>query len=242
MTNLSIVFLNRSGRDMMAKAFASLPPRVEAEIIYVTSASVPDVILTPVGDQAWCLQYPLGLPAETDRVLGAQYSSGERLLFADTQSFLNPWEITNMAAMLTDTLCIVLRLHRPNAEEREIDNTSDLAAMALNQMLGQGPLAASSMLRFPHGLHRDAFQTVDIDNLRVPPKFMAQCILAGLNVGTFYRTEESGVDVGSEDMIIQTHLSAIHEILRQRGTRGGFTDFERRRNGSQNMLKAMKFL
>ncbi len=137
---------------------------------------------------------------------------------------------------------IALRLHRPTANEREVENIADLAAMALNQILGQGALSASSLLRFPNGIHRDIFHQVSPDDLRVPPLFFAKCVLAGVGIDTFYREEDPRVSVSSDHRVIQSHFPAIDEVLRERGPRGGFTDFDRRREPLDSLLKAMYLL
>lgn len=239
MTNLSIIFLNRSGHDKMDEALASLPPGHLAEVIYVTPAPVSKLVVAPASPDALRVEYPMGLPDDIDRVLAAKLASGVRLLYTDTHTLFKPWEISNIATMLTESLGIALRLHRPPAKEREVENIADLAAMALNQMLGREALAASSLLRFPHGLYRDVVQTIGPDELRVPPRFFAHCVLAGVGVDAFYREEEPLESVGSDDRVIQSHLSAILEVLRDRGPRGGFTDFDRRRDPLDSLLKAM---
>ncbi len=241
MTEISIILLNRLANDPMNESLATLAPTENTEVIYVTPAAVRSVLSTPISPTILRLDYPRNMldhEREADRLIGTKYATGRCLLYSDTLNLFTPWEIPNITAMLTGTLCLALRLHRPNG--REVDNTADLAALSLNAMLRHPHLAAASLLRFPHGILRDAFNVVDIDELRMPPKFFAKCILAGMRADTFYRADQSNDPVQDDDMLIQSHREAIHELLRQRGTRGGFTDFYRRRQEWKASMKALR--
>lgn len=240
MTQTSIILLNRLSTDPMNESCATLPQIENAEVIYVTPAPVSSVVATPITPTIRRVEYPstmLDAESEADRIIGTQYATGACLLYSDTQSLFKPWEISNIAGMLTGSLCLALRMHRPNG--REVDNTADLAALSLNAMLRHPHLAAASLLRFPHGILRDAFNVVDMDELRIPPKFLTKCILAGMRADTFYRVDEPQDRVLDDGLLIKSHMEAIHELLQHQGTRGGFTDFYRRREEWKTALKAV---
>lgn len=229
MANISIIVLNRQGGDMSVKTLLGLVAHLDAEVIYVTPRLDDEVMATDFYPTLIPVECPAGAVGQADRIMGTRSATGEYLLYSDTESFFHPWELSNMTAMLTENTPISLRLHRPKG--REVDNTPDMAAMALNAMLAQPHLAASSLLRFPHGLHRDLFRTVDMDALEVPPRFLVQAVLDGRRADTFYRAEDPRSD-GAQDhsALIASYLDAIDELLQKRGPRGGFTDFDRQRD------------
>jgi hypothetical protein len=234
MSGISIALLERSEHADMTAALADMPPMADAEVLYVAPGDVQDLVEVPLAPSVWRLEYPRTMPPGTDAVLAARHATGELLTCWDARTPPRSWEVESIAQALGGAPDVVLTLHRPKG--REAENVADVAAMALNAMLGQPHLAASSLFRLPYGFRRGVLRRVSAADLRRPPTFLLDCVLTGLTVDTFYRADVADTVSLDPRSLVEMHLEAIHTLLRRKGPRGGFTDFERRRTGWQTAL------
>jgi hypothetical protein len=238
MRQLSIVIINRLSEDPMYGTISNILELDDAEFIYVVPTDTRQITIIRLNSNIMRVEYPNDLQPDIDRIIGAAKATGECIVFTETGYLFHPGEISNMIAMLRGGASMVLRSATPRGLETNIP--ADAAAGALNRMLNRPDLGAASLTRFPHALRRDVINSIGIEELRVPPKFFAKCILKGIPIETFSR------EVGPEPIytnnnqlakILGDHLEAIHEILNQKGNRGGFTDLNRQRRTWKRRLE-----
>ena len=116
------------------------------------------------------------------------------------------------------------------------------ARRALNGFLGRDDLGQDGLVAVPHALSRKAVEIIGPANLAVPPLAYALGVMAGLTVKVAHSVDvvlpnrpapdrpRSQERAAMAELILGDHIEAVAEIIRRRGTRGGFPDHGRDRS------------
>lgn len=183
------------------------------------------------------LTYPEKLGPDVGRALGAAVAKSEFILFLDADIVWRLQELQPFIRSLRDGADIALNQY-PTPANRHFDHPTALAKRALNIALERPDLRAASLTAVPHAIRKSALVVMECADLAVPPVFFTKAVLAGLkisaptyvDVSTRNRSREArGDGYLRRDVILGDHVEAFSEIIRQRGTRGGFDDLNRRR-------------
>ena len=187
------------------------------------------------------LRYRQRLGHDVGRAIGALRSHGERLLFVDADIVLKRSDIKAILSPLDSADVSLNRLDAILTPREKMDPVS-IAKRFLNLACGTKALGMASLTAVPHAIHESVLRAIGEDAFAVPPLAQVKLVLGG-----YHLTAEHAVDVirtnryrpnlhspGSnrpmQHLILGDHLEALHFLLQQRGSRGGFEDGMRRRD------------
>ncbi|MEW5784270.1 MAG: glycosyltransferase [Bacillota bacterium] len=179
----------------------------------------------------WCEE---DLGYDVGRAIGAKYANGEIILFLDADYVVPALTLRELYLDVKRGYDVVLNKYSGFRSRVKIHVTSQ-AKRLLNKYLAKDNLIGSSMTTTPHALSRRALETIGYHALAVPPLALAKAALnqlkihrsARIDVGRFNKRKPNREEV--KDLIMGDHAEAIAYLIRKKGIRGGFADFQRHR-------------
>lgn len=181
------------------------------------------------------LVFKHSLGHDTGRSIGAYFASGDILLFIDADFVIPATTLRAYCDKVMEGWDVVLNAYSGYTTRTYIHSTSE-AKRLLNRLLKRGDLQGSSLSTVPHALSRRAVEVIGYKELAVPPKAQAIAILRGLRVTTAKKVTTSKLNRKRgrkkklvEKLMLGDHMEAINYLVYQRGERGGYTDFHRKR-------------
>jgi len=186
------------------------------------------------------LHYPEPLGHDVGRAVGAKASTSDIVLFLDGDLPVEAEQLRPFIAEIARGGDVALNdIHRYIGVFSERDVVTVMKEF-LNRVLGREDLGASSLTAIPHAMSREAIRRIGYESLAVPPLAHARAIRLGLKLGRpvsvdvitrnkVRRSLNVGVSNPVAEMIIGDHIEALHDCMREAGSRLGFHDRTRNR-------------
>lgn len=162
---------------------------------------------------------------DVGRSVGAEYASGDILLFLDADTVIPSELLKHYVSKVEEGWDLVLNEYSGSQKHR-----ASMAKHLLNYMVGRPDLTGSSMSTVPHALSRHALKVIGIQELSVPPVAHATAIVKGLSVTTcgYINTSKGNRKrPGRRKLMLGDHAEAISYLVSCYGVRGGMTDYGR---------------
>jgi len=166
------------------------------------------------------LEFPEPLGHDVARTVGASASTGNTLLFVDSDIVIPFQELEPFVNVVESGYEVALNNVDPFARLYPWDPVSVLKKW-LNVSLGRADLETASLTAVPHALSRSVFQHIAPEDLSVPPKAHAKLLLSGtrvtlahsVNVVTTNKIrEQHGID-GSANIMLKLIIGDNTEAL-----------------------------
>lgn len=168
------------------------------------------------------------------RAVGISRALGDIILVLDADIFWSIEEIQPFVQAVENGVDLALNQY-PLRKHPRYHHPTAVAKTALNVFLGRKDLRAASLTTVPHALSRRAVGRLDIQDFGVPPVAQTKAVLRGLRVEAVANVPVGGRNPVRKhakqvrDLIIGDCLEAAALIVKERGIRGGFTDYLRKR-------------
>ncbi|WP_027417269.1 glycosyltransferase family 2 protein [Aneurinibacillus terranovensis] len=212
------------------------------EVIVVCNGTTDqtDWLAEKAGAKVISIKRPLG--HDVGRAIGARHARGSVLLFIDADFMIPAKVLRGYYLAIKQGYDIALNGYSGIQTENRIHSVS-VAKQLINKLNGRPDLQGSSMTTVPHALSRKAAKMIGYDNLAVPPKAQVKALLQGLAVKrlpTINVTRRNKKRNRRKNMMVELvlgdHAEAIKYLISEKGARGGFSDFNRKREAVYTAL------
>lgn len=219
-----------------------------AEVIVVCNGTTDQTATLAKKMNVKVIEFDQRLGYDVGRALGAKHAQGRILLFIDGDIVIPASILRKFCYRVNRGYDIVLNSYSGFRNRQTIHSTS-LAKRFLNRLLQRQDLKGSSLTSIPHAMSRKALNKLGgYQELGIPPKAQVKAILHNLKItrGPLVNTAKKnkrrnwspqGIDV-VEEIILGDHLEAIHCLCELKGERGGWPDFNRKRELTENITNA----
>ncbi|SDJ53349.1 glycosyltransferase family 2 protein [Salimicrobium halophilum] len=244
MSRLSVILPIRNEEETLAYVLQEVLKLNPFEIITVINGSTDTS--RDIAERHHCVVYeytePLG--HDTGRAIGAHFSEGDILLFLDGDMVIPYQELLPFIQVIEQGADIALNDLKSLLDQPHRPHSVSILKKSLNDIFRYGGLSINSMVAIPHAISRKALEEIGWFNLSIPP--LAQGIAmkkqleivspAFVDVVTLNKIRpELHLDIDAEstyvlleNIIIGDHLNAIHHLIQEEGSRGGFPDSRHR--------------
>lgn len=208
------------------------------EVIVVANGSTDgtDKIAKSLGAIVIHSKEPLG--HDVGRSVGARKAKGKVLLFIDGDMVISSSELGHFVRAVLSGVDIALNDYDGPVHRIPVHRVI-LSKHTLNVMLGRSDLRGASLTTVPHAMSRKAMERIGSEFLSIPPLAQTIAVSKGLTIKSVYpiqvgklnprRVKINTIDP-LEGMITGDHLEAINWMLHQKGSRGGYSDLQRKRD------------
>lgn len=182
---------------------------------------------------------------DVGRAVGARHARGKVLLFIDSDFVIPAAALRKYYRTIRRGYDVALNAYSGYTSKAAMHPTSE-AKRLLNRLAGRPDLRGSSMTAVPHALSRNAVDKIGCELLAVPPKAQAKAILEGLKITRAPLVRVSRYNprkpkrMKVKRLIIADHAEAIAYLIKERGLRGGHTDFLRHRELIQDTTAVIR--
>ncbi|MNJ40438.1 Poly-beta-1,6-N-acetyl-D-glucosamine synthase [compost metagenome] len=179
---------------------------------------------------------PLG--HDVGRRVGAEAAKGKILLFIDADMVIPAVELRPFVRAVLYGVDVALNDYSGPTGRKQVHPVV-LAKHSLNALLGRSDLKGASLTAVPHAMNRSTIEAIGYSALEVPPLAMAMAVTRGFSVKVIHSVQVGKLNPARskgkrEDpltcLIAGDHLEAIHWLIGERGSRGGFGDLGRERD------------
>lgn len=236
MKRTSVIVLDCPPLDGLPPRHQQVWKQTETEWIYVIPTDFQRTKATSVLSNVWHIEVPQSLDYGLDRVIGASFAHGDGLVFVKFAS-VQDWDpLRPFAKGLRHGSALVLRREADGGPIPGGDAAVDypperLAARGLNRLLLREDLGSATADEFPHAVSRPFLNRVGLSGLQSPPTLSVSAITQGFAIETVYWSgRETAISHLNQELVLKNYLEAVDELVRLRGRRAGYTDFERRRD------------
>lgn len=211
-------------------------PRSETIVVANGSTDGTPAIARKWGARVIVTEEPLG--HDVGRRVGAEAARGRILLFIDADMIIPATELRPYVKAVSEGVDVALNDYSGPLEGREIHPVV-LAKYSLNSLLGRSDLKGASLTAVPHAMSRSVAEAIGYEALEVPPLALVAALLRGYKVRAVhsvpvgrmnpikYRGRQKDPLTG---LIVGDHLEAVHRLILERGSRGGYSDLGRQRD------------
>jgi len=214
------------------------------EIIVVVNGSTDQTKKIAASFNCKIIEFSKALGNDLGRAIGAYYAKGKMILFLDADIPISCNQLLPFIEAIGQGHDIALNHLSWILSPKYIPHVTDIAKMAVNQILRRQTLANHSLIAIPHGISQTAIQKIGWWNLADPVLFQAMAIQKNLSLSVPAaidvialnkpRQEHRSLSVGSPypestSRIMGDHLRAISFLTKQKGERGGLMDGNRQR-------------
>ncbi|WP_019638574.1 glycosyltransferase family 2 protein [Paenibacillus fonticola] len=209
-----------------------------SETIVVANGSTDGTpeISAKLGARVITADKPLG--HDVGRRVGAEAAKGQVLLFIDADMVIPAAELRPFVKAVLEGVDVALNDYSGPTGGREV-HTVVLAKHSLNAMLGRSDLKGASLTAVPHAISRKAAAAIGFRTLEVPPVALAAAVLRGFKVQAVHSVQVGRINPAKyrgrqgdplTSLIAGDHLDALHWLIYERGSRGGYSDLGRQRD------------
>ncbi|MFD3261310.1 glycosyltransferase family 2 protein [Paenibacillus lentus] len=179
---------------------------------------------------------PLG--HDVGRRIGAEAARGQILLFIDADMVIPAVELRPFVKAVKEGVDVALNDYLGPTGGREVHPVV-LAKHSLNALLGRSDLKGASLTAVPHAMSRVVIEALGYRTLEVPPLALTIAVLRGFKVQAVHSVQVGRINPTKyrgkrEDpltsLIAGDHLEAVHRLILERGSRGGYGDLGRQRD------------
>ncbi|MEO3946937.1 glycosyltransferase family 2 protein [Gorillibacterium sp. CAU 1737] len=208
-------------------------PRTEVIVVLNGSNDGSERIARGAGVRV--LHFPEALGHDVGRAVGAEAARGDILLFLDGDIPVAAPQLKPFIRAIQRGTDVALNAYSgPRVKHRP--HPVNVAKKALNAFLGAPHLLGASMTAIPHAISRRALEQIGARSLSVPPAAQAAAVRKGLRVYTVRYVEVGRTNPSKPrpsgaltSLIMGDHLEALHALMKEKGSRCGFSDGGRRR-------------
>ncbi len=183
------------------------------------------------------MEYPEALGYDVGRAVGAQATPDTAgVIFLDGDLALDQGDLIPFLRAVTGGIDVALNHLDPYIRPAALRHPVLAGKRFLNAALGRPDLGHSTLTAVPHALSRRALDLLRPSSLMVPTVAHVRAVLHGLRVEAVHAVDviqrnprRPGTD-GCSRLILGDQLEALHELLANRGPRGGCTDLGRQRH------------
>lgn len=240
MEKLSVILPVMNEADKMATVLQELKKLHPFEIIAVVNGSSDHTSQIAQAMGAKVIEYKEPLGHNIGRAVGAYHAAGDILLFVDGDFAIRYEDLLPFVKAIRSGHDIALNNLSPIMKSKGIPHTVSVAKAMINDLFDRKDLSINSLVAVPHAISREAIQKIGWQHLADPP--LAQTIALHLNLSIvspdyvdvispnkMRAQDHLQVEAGSPypkstSRIIGDHLTAIHYLGRQLGSRGGYAD------------------
>lgn len=178
---------------------------------------------------------PLG--HDVGRRVGAEAAKGQILLFIDADMIIPAAELRPFVKGVLEGVDVALNDYSGPTRGRELHPVV-VAKHSLNALLGRSDLKGASLTAVPHAMSRSVIEAIGYEALEVPPLALVAALLRGYKVRAVHSVQVGRINPvkyrgRQEDplvsLIVGDHLAAVHRLILECGSRGGYTDLGRQR-------------
>lgn len=179
---------------------------------------------------------PLG--HDVGRRVGAEAAKGQILLFIDADMIIPVAELRPFVKAVLEGVDVALNDYSGPTGGRKIHPVV-VAKHSLNALLGRSDLKGASLTAVPHAMSRRVIEAIGYEALEVPPLALVAALLRGYKVRAVHSVHvgrmnpvkyRGGQDDPLTSLIVGDHLEAVHRLILERGSRGGYSDLGRQRD------------
>lgn len=187
------------------------------------------------------IRAPEPLGHDVGRRVGAEAALGSVLLFMDADMVIPARELRPFVEAVLSGADVALNAYSGPVHHKDTHPVV-LAKHVLNGLLSRPDLQGASLTAVPHALSRRGVERIGLSALEIPPLALTKAVLLGLNVQAVHtvpvgklnparaRSREKGKRADPlTSLVAGDHLEAVHWLIRQYGSRGGYSDLGRQR-------------
>ncbi len=245
MSKLSVIIPAQNEAETIGLVLEEVIKLNPFEIIIVLNGSTDNTKKALRDFDCTIIEYPDPLGNDTGRAIGAYYAKGDILLFIDGDIPISHADLTPFIQAIKQGNDVVLNNLIWSATLPTRPHTTTVIKQATNHLLKQSRLSVNSILAIPHALSRNALETIGWWNLIDPILVQAIIIQNGLKINASCKVDvinknkirpvhlhlkEGSPFPETTNRIIGDHLEAIHYLIKENGSRGGFSEGKRNRS------------
>lgn len=207
------------------------------EVIVVANGCTDGTARIAKRNGARVIRFSHKLGPDIGRAIGLSIATGDYFLVMDADMLIPLRQLEPFVRALERGTDIALNRY-PFWGTPQYQHPTAIAKHALNLFTNRKDLRAASLTAVPHGISRRAVNRLGPFAFCVPPVAQARAICAnlrvelagGVGVGAINRWRNKAHRQTMQSLIIGDCLEAMSVVIKERGTRGGFTDLNRRRD------------
>ncbi|MDQ0243021.1 glycosyltransferase involved in cell wall biosynthesis [Bacillus fengqiuensis] len=240
MEKLSVILPVMNEADKIATIIQELKKLRPFEIIAVVNGSNDRTSQIAQTMGARVIEYKEPLGHNIGRAIGAYHATGDILLFLDGDFIIRSEHLLPFVNAIRSGHDLAVNNLSPIMKSKNIPHTVSVAKAVINELSDRKDLSINSLVAVPHAISRQGVQKIGWQHLADPP--LAQTIALHLNLSivspkyvdvispnkiranNHFQIEKGSPYPKSTSRIIGDHLTAIHYLGQELGSRGGYAD------------------
>lgn len=236
---LSVILTILPGEELNKELLHHVQGLQPKEVIVVQLGPLDRILLDGIEQDIRFISYPHAQNCFVGRGIGANYATGEILLFLDNHYSITTNDLLPFVSACYGKSDIVLSNSNPFYARKDKFDPVNVAKSFLNHTLQLPHLMFSSLTDTPHAIKKRTADIVGFENLIVPPKAMAMAVVNGLTIGQIrginhlHKNKVTPMAINgklAKETILGDHIEAFNYLQAAVGNRAYFTDKMRRRD------------
>lgn len=238
---LSVIITLLSGDELNQDLLLNVKALQPREIIVVQTGPPEGNIHERMEQDVRFIFYPYSENIYVGRGIGADYATGEVLLFLDNQYAYATHGLLPFVIECYGKNDIILTNSNPVYARKERFDSVNVAKSFLNHTLKLPYLQFSSLTDTPHAMKKKTAERIGYENLVIPPKAMVIAVINGLTINQINRARPLPSarptpvsfklrQLRAKETLLGDHMEAFQYLQSVIGDRAYYTDQMRRRD------------